>query len=56
MQKIIRALALVYAFCVSDSATPQAAPLAADGGSPALIVSHPGAVASLIEEAAISAQ
>ncbi|WP_164891519.1 MULTISPECIES: hypothetical protein [unclassified Mesorhizobium] len=55
MQKIIRALVLVYAFCVSDGATPQAAPLAVDG-SPALIVSHPGAVASLIELAAVSAQ
>ncbi len=52
MHKIIRALALVYACCVSDSATAQAAYIVVESGSHALIVSHAGTVASLIEEAA----
>ncbi|CAH2398543.1 hypothetical protein [Mesorhizobium escarrei] len=52
MHTIIRVLALVYACCVSDSATAQAASIVVEGGSHALMVSHPGGVASLIEEAA----
>jgi hypothetical protein len=56
VQKIIRALALVYACCVSDDATARAASIVVDGGSRALIVPHPSAVASLIEEPAASEQ
>jgi hypothetical protein len=56
VQKIIRALALAYALCASDSATPRAAGPAADGGPQAPVVSHHGAVASLIGKAALSTQ
>ncbi|CAH2398550.1 hypothetical protein [Mesorhizobium ventifaucium] len=56
MQKIIRALALVYACCVSDNGAAQTVSIVVDGGSHALMVSHSSAVASPIEEAAASAQ
>jgi hypothetical protein len=52
VHKIIRALALIYACCVSDSATAQDAYIGVESGSHALMLSHAGAVASLIEEAA----
>ncbi len=50
MQKIIRALAFVYACCVSDSATTQTVSIVVDSGSHALMVSHSSAVAFLVEK------